>query len=419
MQTSSLVLTMAIAVGSLSSLIYVMRWAPGIAPQRAGEQAVVKRMRDLKEGAARQSGAPVERSDGTVGVIDPTLDARPPLVEKAPFPKAATTDRNFSFRRMAVGEERHHTFRIENQGQAPLVIGRGPTECKCTISSISQREIPPGASADVDIRWTPREADPAFEKAAVIWTNDPKSPLIRFEVTGQVLPHLTVTPATWNAGPVKDRQEGRATGTVTSEFDENLRVLSVEVNDPNVRVEYTPMPRAELSRRRIRSGYEFAVTVGTGIPVGRFRSGLKIHTNLEGHKTVDVEITAKRSGAIRYLPAVAIVGNAYWNSEKLRLNLGRFPHERGSKAALPAVICALPDKLRVLEVQAKENLVKVVVEPNPEIDTHEGQGVRFVFEVPAGAPPVTRLRENPVHLALKTNHPTQPEIDFDVEFVSQ
>ena len=419
MQTSSLVLTMAIAVGSVTSLIYVTRRSPGVESQRAPEQAVVKRMRELKEGAARNFGAAVERSDGTVGVIDPTTDLRPPLVEKPPFPKAATMDRNFNFRRMAVGEERRHTFWIENQGQAPLVIGRGPTECKCTISSISRREIPPGESAEVDIRWAPREADPAFEKAAVIWTNDPKSPLIRFEITGQVLPHLTVSPATWNAGPVTDTQEGRATGTVTSEFDENLRILSVEPTDPRVRVEYEPMPQSELIRRGIRSGYEFKATVARGIHIGRFRSGLRIQTNLEGHKTVDVEITARRSSPIRLLPAVPIVGNAYWNSEKSRLNLGRFPHETGSKAALPALITGAPDKLRVLDVKSKEDLVKVVVEPNPEIDTRGGQGVRFVFEVPPGAPPVTRLRENPVHVALKTNHPTQPEIEFDIEFVSQ
>jgi len=419
MQTSSLVLTMALAVGSVSSLIYVMRCTPGIELQRAPEEVVVKRLRDMKEGAARQSGAPVERSDGTVGVIDPTMDPRAPLVEKPPFPKAVTSERAFNFRRMAVGEGRQHTFRIENQGAAPLAIGRGPTECKCTISSISRYEIPPGASADVDIRWTPRETDAAFEKTAVVWTNDPKSPLIRFEITGQVLPHLTVTPATWNAGPVTDTHVGRATGTITSEFDEKLQILSVEPTDPNVQVSYKSIPRGELSRRTMRSGYEFAVTVGAGIPIGRFRSGLKIHTNLEEHKTVDVEITARRSSPIRFLPAIPIVGNAYWNSETSRLNLGQFSHETGSKAALPALICALPDKLRVLDVKASEDLVKVVVEPNAELHTHDGQGVRFVFEVPPGAAPITRLRENPVHVTLRTNHPTQPNIDFDVEFVSR
>ena len=140
---------------------------------------------------------------------------------------------------------------------------------------------------------------------------------------------------------------------------------------------------------------------------------MKIHTTLEGNKTIDVEVTAVRSGPILFLPPR---GNsrAYWNSEKSLINIGRFPHETGCKVVLPALIYGSKEKFKDLRVEKDADLVQVSTEPNPEIGAGEQQGVNFVFEVPPGSPPVTRIAPDGVHITLITNHPKLKELTFQL-----
>jgi hypothetical protein len=58
------------------------------------------------------------------------------------------------------------------------------------------------------------------------------------------------------------------------------------------------------------------------------------------------------------------------------------------------------------------------VEPDPAIATTGRQGVRFVFEVPPGAPAVTHMVRDPLHVTITTNHPTVHQIDIAVALVA-
>jgi hypothetical protein len=410
---------LVVAVGVLSTTVWLGRYSSGVPQQHTAEDPIIRSSREVKEAADRQAGAEPVKPKGSVTASAATIDLRPPITEKAPFPKAVIADRVYAFGRMAINEERKHTFRIENEGQAPLLLAKGPTECKCTISNVSNHEVAPGGFADIEIDWTPREADSAFEKTAIIWTNDPTLSEIHFCVSGKVVPRLELSPRTWNAGNVTEDQDGKAIGTIASELGGNFKIVSVVSADPNVSVNYQPMSPRDLARTKMSAGYGFTVTVGKGIRLGRFRSRLKILTSLPGNNAFDVEVTALRSGPIRFLPAVPIVGFAYWNSEKLLLNLGRFRHETGSKTALPALVYAMKDKFQVLGVKSSDSFVKVSLEPNPEIATGELQGVRFVFEVPPGSPPVNYLNQKAVHVTVNTNHPQLKDLDFDLQFVSR
>jgi hypothetical protein len=241
---------------------------------------------------------------------------------------------------------------------------------------------------------------------------------VRFTVAGRVAPLAVIMPAKWNAGTVTDERDGKVVGTITSEVDDHFQIVSATPSDPNVRVDFKPIAKSELERARIRGGYEFTVTVGKGIHLGRWRSPLRILTTLEGSRTLDVELTALRSGPIVFLPAVSIVGPAFWDSENLLLNLGRFSCATGSKAAVPAVVGAMKDDLRILGVSSSDPFIKVSLQQDPAIATGGRQGVRFVFEVPSGVPAVTRLPRDPVRVSVKTNHPTIRQIDFELAFVA-
>ena len=412
-----------IAITGVSATIWSARYAPWVRPQPVAENPIVGRLREMKEGADRQAGRKPEATGATASRTDPAVEPRPLVAEKPPFPKAVVAEQVFEFGRMGTDEQRRHVFRIENKGEATLVIAKGPTECKCTLSSLANHQVAPGASTEIEVEWTPREPDRLFDKTAIIWTNDPASPEIHLEVAGRVVPPLEVVPRTWNASAVTDDEDGIARGEVLSETVRDFKIVAIEPADPNIKVKFQPLAAGELKRRNLPAGYDFTVTVGKNLRLGHFRSRLKIVTSLPGKQAVEVELTGQRSGPIRFLPAVALVGAARWNADKLLLNMGRFDHVTGAKTALPALVYSMKDDFHLVGVQSSDKFVKVSVEPmggdRKQGHQHDQQQVRFIFEVPPGSPPVNYLTGKPVHVTVTTNHPRLHDLDFDLSFVSR
>jgi hypothetical protein len=418
MQPQKLAFPTLVAIVCASAAIWAARFAPWVERTAAAPNPLVSRLRDMKARAARRAGQTLEAGEAGARNPDPAVDSRPAIADQRPFPMVATGERVYQFGHMGIGERKTHRFRIENKGPAPLVLAKGPTECKCTISNLATREVPPGGFTDVEIAWSPLESDPTFEKSAVIWTNDPRMSEIRFRVAGKVGRAIAVSPVGWHAGLVAEDQDGKAVGIVVSEVDGGFKILSAKAADRNVKVTYKPMTPSALQRVGMLAGYEFTAKVGKGIPIGSFRSRLEILTSLEPKTPLVVDLTAVRPGPIRFLSAVPIVGSARWNSEKALLNLGRFRHEVGCKIALPAFISEMKGQFQMLGVKSSDSFVKVSVEPNPVSAAGEQQGIRFVFEVPPGSPPVNYFTHKPVHVTVQTNHPTLKNLDFDLEFVS-
>jgi hypothetical protein len=236
---------------------------------------------------------------------------------------------------------------------------------------------------------------------------------------GKVVHQYVVIPEhTWFAGTVTDVRDGEMTGRIASEINRSFDILSVEAMHQAIKTVVTPIKQKELTREGYLAGYDVNMKVGKEIPLGQFKSRLRIHTNLEGDKIIDVEVKATRSGPILFLPPTP-VGQAYWSLERYTLNLGRFDHAQGRKVFLPTLIYGdLKEKFQILGVNSDEKSIKVSLEPNPEIGGNKQQGYRLVFEVPPGCPAVTHIVPEEAHVTLKTNHPRLKELAFKLEYIS-
>lgn len=246
-----------IAITGVSATIWSARYAPWARPQPVAENPIVGRLREMKEGADRQAGRKPEATSATASRTDPAVEPRPLVAEKPPFPKAVVAEQVFEFGRMGTDEQRRHVFRIENKGEATLVIAKGPTECKCTLSSLANHQVAPGASTEIEVEWTPRAPDRLFDKTAIIWTNDPASPEIHLEVAGRVVPSLEVVPRTWNASAVTDDEDGIARGEVLSETVRDFKIVAIEPADPNIKVKFQPLAAGELNSPQPARGLRF------------------------------------------------------------------------------------------------------------------------------------------------------------------
>jgi hypothetical protein len=409
-----IVLGVVAATACLSGAIWAGRygsWAPK--QHNARELAIVRRQRLYTEFDDLRRGKEPRASAGIAA--NPEIDSRPPLADEPPFPKLAITERVYRFGSMEVGEEKTHTFRVENRGEGPLLIARGPTQCTCTFSRLEKGSIAPGDFAEVKVTWKPTEFNDAFSKTALVYTNDPEAPQIDFAVVGRVVQKAELVPIAWNMGEITEESLTVPVGKIGSELNGNLKITSVEVGDPNVKVAYKPIPKSELTRGWL-AGYEFTATAGKGIPWGRFRANVRIRTTADPDRPIDLTLDAVRTGDMRFLPPL---GAGRWSLNKTLLNLGIFAHEQGRKVALPAVVPAMKGSFRLEKVESDVNFLKISVEPDPTISADNRQGVRFVVEVPPGSSPLSRPTMAPVRVTLRTNHPALSQIGFDVAFVSK
>jgi Protein of unknown function (DUF1573) len=403
------VLGVVLGMGALAGTIWVARYAPWVEPTKTHKPLGVPPDAPIAE--PTKSPAPAHPAEDK----KPTK-SRPQIAEKPPFPKASTGDRVYEFGAMGVHEEKKHKFSIQNQGQGPLELEVGPCTCKCTVGGLSKKKVLFGESVEVELTWKPIETSMNFAQQCTIWTNDPESPEIQFKVYGKVAEKYVVLPAkAWHAGHVTDVQDGKTTAQIASTI-EKFQISSVESANPHVKVDYVPMDVVTLLGLRARAGFEFRVKVDRGMAVGKFRVPVRIHTTLEGNKTIEIDVTGTRSGPVLFLPPR---GAATWNAEKASLNLGRVYHEKGAKVVLPAIVYGIKDKFQILKTTSDADFLKISVEPNPEITKGEQQGVLFVFEIPPGSPPVTRMSPNAVRITLETNHPKLKQMQFELEFISQ
>jgi hypothetical protein len=328
-------------------------------------------------------------------------------------------ERVYRFGTIQVGEEKSHKFRIENRGEGPLSIGRGPTQCKCTLSRLANGSIAPGGFAEVDVSWTPNEFEEAFSKMAKIYTSDPETPEIDFAVIGHVVPKVEARPLTWNLGEISEKETSKVVGKIGSPLNAKFSVATVGVTGPNVKITYKPLTKEELAAAHWSAGCEFTATVGKDLPWGRFKSKARIRATNDPEHPVDVDINAVRTGDLHFLPVMPLVGTGIWSSNRTLLNLGVFGHERGSKVVMPALVSSMKGNFQLLGVDSEVGFLKISAQPDPSIGDAERQGVRFLIEVPPGSPALSRPSFAPVHVTLRTNHPTLSKIGFDIAFVSE
>ena len=416
MKPQRILITVAFAICAITATIWLARYAPWVAPSRPNDPRIVRRMRAAQAVKKLNAGMVPEALDKS---LTGTVDAPPPVATQAPFPKVETGRTVHDFGTLLVNTEGRHTFRIENKGEGPLLIAKGPVECSCVVSSLSAHEVPPGEFAEVELTWKPPAADSEFHKSAIFWTNDPQRVQVRFSVEGRVPPAAVIAPGRWSAGIVTDQREGTAVGTLTSEVYEQFKIVSVKPTDPNVQVVFKPIAKDLLQRAGIRGGYEFTATVGKGIQLGPWRSLLRIFTTLKEANPIEVELTAHRSGPVMFLPAIPINGSAHFDAETLLLNLERFPRERGSRAAVPAIISSLKEEFRIIKVSSDAYpFIKISLEREQAITTAGAQGFRFVFDIPPNSPAATHMVRDPLRVTVTTNHPSLRQLVFAVAFVA-
>jgi len=398
-----------LAVSLLAGIVWYARYSA--AAQEAAREA--EKAKEAAEFKRQHEENMIKRAEAESSAHDP--EPAPPLSETGPYPKAKTGERVYEFGTMAKDEERSHKFTIRNDGEVPLLLSKGPTTCKCTISDLPKREVAPGETVDVEISWTPRDLDQQFRKEARIQTNDPDNREIKFLISGKVVEEFIVTPSyEWNMGSVGEGASAEVAGTITSPLFDSFKILDIENPEPLLTIDTAPLPPERLNALKVKSGYQLTTRLAPGMAVGPFQRKLKIRTDIRGETIITVLVKAYRPGPIRFLPA----SGGHWAGEFMSLSMGRFAASEGKTVYLPFFAQGMDEEFKLLDVSTDVDALRVTLDEGDTAAPPSKRTYRLKFEMPAGKVPMSLTSNSPGHVHLKTNHPQAGEIDMDVVFVS-
>lgn len=342
----------------------------------------------------------------------------PPLDEDEHRPKAVAEETLFEFGVMEVGETAQHTFLIKNEGEDTLVIAKGASTCKCTVSELPNNEIPPGESAEVHLEWSPKEMSDLFSQTARIWTNDPDHRAIDFRVEGEVTSLIEMVPGTdLDAGNVHEESGATTNLYVYSPLTDQVSEPEVVYTGDWLTFTTERISEEELSKGRGRIGYRIEIQVPPTVPVGVHKEFFNVKLKADG-KDLLFEITFRftRRGPVTIIP---LPGTVYLDSYRV-VDFQRFDAAKGKKQAVTIVLDDPPngEEIQLSAGEVENPNLKIGIEPNTQLALHKRQAFNVSFEFPPGLPPLDYSRRSALKVPIKTTHPIVKEILFRLELHS-
>lgn len=300
-----------------------------------------------------------------------------------------------NFGAMEKGEKRSHVFKFRSVGTKPLVLVRGETTCKCTLSSFgdgddkTRAEIPPGESLDVTLSWEAKDdANPVFRQTAVIFSNDKQRDRLVLAIEGKVESSLTALPSTLLAGELSPGESKTMECFVFTNRTDELTVTGTQWMAPETAqffdVVVEPASPADLATLTARGAVRVRVTVKAGLPAGSIQQGLMLNTNLSGVPPLPIGIAGSVQGNMK-------VGGTSFRSYRSNsgvVDFGFIQKGQGAERTF-RVLLRGPDRDKVqlkVGAQRPEILQVKFGEPRPLNDLVTE--VPMTIVVPPDAPPM-------------------------------
>ena len=339
---------------------------------------------------------------------------RPDIATSGPMPQVTIDEAEFDFGAMEVGQELKHTFAIRNTGKGRLVLKKGDTSCKCTISELTDGEVAPGDSANIELSWRPISVSKKFRQVAKVFTNDPKQSEIELVIVGKVTRLVEVEPSSWQLPLITTDDPIDVETRIYSKLLDEFQILDVACDHDSIVGVATPLDTKQLQRLGAKSGYLIKVRVDPQDLDLQFREKIVVQTDINDQAVFTLFVDGEREGPIRI-----IASGASYRSASRFINFGSFPASKGAKVVLSLFVKRFDEEgFQVAEIVYNEKVLKVNLVEDPQLRSKRRQRFELTIEVPAGRPPTSQVGEDRMEIVLKTNHPVVPELRFQLEFRS-
>ena len=336
-------------------------------------------------------------------------------------PKVEFDSAEFNFGVMDSFDTQRHDFVLRSVGNAPLVLTKGGTSCKCTISEVNQKPIPPGSSVKVTVQWSGKGNLDEFQQTANIITNDPGRPQITLTVTGRLTTSVHIEPPELVFTRVTAGEKASGKVRIYGNLVEPLQIKDIKLENPKVaglfQFHTRPLSPEQLKvDPDAKSGYEVEVTIKPGLPVGPLREKITLATSYSSRPTAELPVLGRVVGEI------AIVGRG-WSEENGLLDLGTVNGRTGGTYTL-SLFAAGPhhSEIKYGPVEIDPDLLDVLkgeIGQTTEVNKGAMSRTTLTITIPPGSPPSNHLGSETAKLGqirIKTSHPNVPMLRIFVRF---
>ncbi|MGL6195934.1 MAG: DUF1573 domain-containing protein [Thermoguttaceae bacterium] len=311
-------------------------------------------------------------------------------------------------------------FTVENKGTKNLLLEVSGTSCTCTGVDVSKKSIPPGDKAIVTVHWNAESSQSTFSQVAVLLTNDPDNPELRFTVKGLYTSPIIINPGTLFFPSIAVGREAQNVARIFGLEKHPLEIKEIKLDDQEhfeVQFEKSELTEEDKKNTVLKSAttvYTVTVKVKPGLPIGSFQERLTIVTNYDSEPTVEYFVKGQiRAGNI------TIAGKDYARDTGV-LNLGKtsvgIPVKSTFTLGFPGSAQA-DTTVKIVKVEPEA----LSVEMNKIGGTTEGVAPTFIFKVQAlsSTPGYWNGpdQKNMGLIELETNLPDVPTYKMPVQFL--
>ncbi len=330
-------------------------------------------------------------------------------------PKLVTGSTTHTFERMYQNQTGTHTFVLRNEGLSDLKIIPGKPSCKCTVSKVSRKTIPPGETAEVTLTWKTGKSKGKYRKRAPIKTNDPAQPSIQLKIEGTVTPDFAFKPPTLFASGLANDMEKTLEAKLYFYGDKQVELFDPTLGGAKLKdflkVDYQPIANDQINEPYATSGFTVQVKFLPGLPIGNFHEAVIFRTEPSLPQPVRLNV----NGTVR--KPVNLFGPKL-NRKTQTLDLGKVSGGSGTPVRLLMQVAGrYRDEVHVKLTSSDPPGIGLEIGPNLMLAKGTLRQFPLIFSLPQDARPgVYGIGSHPPgKIVLTTGHPDFPEIELPVK----
>jgi hypothetical protein len=188
-----------------------------------------------------------------------------------------------------------HVFTFRNDGNGLLVVDNVKASCGCTGTLLSNKEIPPGESGEIEVSFRSGLKRGKQKKSISVYSNDPQNPTIKLYIMANIITPVEFIPAHLN-WTINRNELSKKAVQLFHQPELDIEITKMETSSPAFKAVATPRENGE------RPGYDIEITCDGSIPTSQFVEKLVVTTNNPEHPTLHLIIRGSINSNIKVIP---------------------------------------------------------------------------------------------------------------------
>ena len=302
-----------------------------------------------------------------------------------------------------------HSFVSRNRGTAPLKLEVGPTTCKCTVSGLANKEVPPGEFTTVTLEWnTGRHLH--YAHAGTVYTNDPDRKSIDLRVQGVVRMLIGADRDQIVLDRIEPGQPTVVDTLLYSQLWDDFVLADLSTRIPGLQWETAAVDPDSARHLEAKAVQRLRITLPGDLPPGPFNDSLRLTLKPASGDVQPQFVDLPIQGAVS--KPLAVYGPAI--DDQGIIDLGTVLQGKGARVRLLIKLRDESMSLAAAGVEVSPPFLQATLTP------HAGQTSQGLYDLTVELDddaPACSYRTSPLgRVRIDTGHPQLGVIDLGVSF---